>query len=975
MKIIYYVFSILMITSGTLKAQIQKINFTTADHQTLKVNRISPSASKQLNKISLDGTWQFSTDINSLPANKNIQVPGEWTMQGFDVKKKTFAGYQRTFNIPENWKNTRVKLRFDAVFSEAEIWVNGKKAAGHLGGFTPFEVDINNFIKWDGDNELLVKVKSESTADSLASASVYAAHNLGGIPRKVYLMSIAPVNFAYADVKTLFDKNYEDASLSTDVIIANEQEKKTGSLTVMAQLFKADGTTKVGEKTVNIDKDLGKGELFQQNISFDVVKPSKWDPEHPNLYVIKLSIRQGDKLEDVVIKSIGFRQVEVRGNQVFVNNKPIKLRGVCHHEVMPLRGRSVNDNMWEKDVKLFIEGNVNYIRTSHYPPAEELIDACNRLGMFLEVEAPFCWAHNTPVNTGAEIAPTLLVDQTIDMITYFRSNPSVIIWSVGNESLKYKEYFKETARLVKIYDPTRPRNFSQWGPDADEGDLEITNHHYPGPTGPAKYTNYKRPIVFDEYVHLNAYNRQELVTDPGVRDAWGIGFAAMWEDMYKTEAVLGGAIWAGIDDTFFLPNGKTVGYGTWGPVDGWRREKPEYWHMKKAYSPVKIKLISNWNNGKVGLEMENRLLFSNLNECRIEWSIAGESGRILTDLKRNGKTTTSIAIGKPPLASDQLMVKVYDPRGVLIDIYQFSVVPTIDRIQPAPKTAGQLWSYTKNGNRLIAKNGNLSVHFNLISGDIEQVSKNKASIWTEGPRLMVLPLNGEGNGVQMVGDGKKIEAFTDVCKNRIVKGIKLDQGKNEFCVNINDSYIEAEGTTNYRFLANGTVRIEYKYTLKENINPRQWGLVFGLPLHFQEMTWTRNALWNYYPADHIGRITGKAKLMSDNKISGPAGPSVLPATSWSLDRNELGTNDFRSTKMYINNAQLSNGISVFDFLANGTQHIRAWQDGQGIKVLLAAYSNMGSEKFFRDHAEKMDRPLKVGDVIADSVCIKLSQVK
>ncbi|QEC73794.1 hypothetical protein FSB73_21110 [Arachidicoccus ginsenosidivorans] len=555
---------IFLIFGHVVRAQIQKIDYTTTDHETLKINRISPAASSQSDKLSLDGQWLFSENVNKAPCTKDIQVPGEWVMQGFEVAKDAYAGYQKSFMLPKSWKNKRIKLRFDGVYSESEIWLNGQKTASHLGGFTPFEVDVTQFVKWSGNNQLVVKVKCSSLADSLASGSQYAAHPIGGITRKVYLVAIPKINFAYADFKTQFDKDYQNATLSADIIIANEQKASEKDLSVRMELFMADGKTKVMAKSANIQAGIEKGGLLQQNISFEVQKPEKWDPEHPNLYMVKLSIMDGDKLADVIYKRIGFRQIEVRGNQVFVNDRPIKLRGVCHHETMPLRGRSVNDNMWEKDVELFREANVNYMRTSHYPPPEELIDACNRLGMFLEVEAPFCWAHNTPVPLGTPLYHTLLVDQTLDMVNYFRSNPSVLIWSVGNESEKYKEYFKETAKLVKAFDPTRPRNFSQWGPAADDGDLEITNYHYPGPEGPEKFKNSKRPIVFDEYVHLNAYNRQELVTDPGVRDAWGIGFKSMWESMYRTPAILGGAIWAGIDDSFFLPDGKAVGYGTWG---------------------------------------------------------------------------------------------------------------------------------------------------------------------------------------------------------------------------------------------------------------------------------------------------------------------------------------------------------------------------------------------------------------------------
>lgn len=966
MKFFYSLLALITLT-GTVRAQIQQLNFATANKESIKINRISPAASKQPNKISLDGTWQFSTDINHKPASEPIAVPGEWVMQGFDVKKNALTGYQKNFTLPDTWKNKRVKLRFDAVYSEAEIWINGKKAASHLGGFTPFEVDVNAFVKWNDNNTLLVKVRSETMADSLSSASQYAVHNLGGISRKVYLMALAPVNFAYADAKTLFDDKYENATLSTDVIVANEHTEKINNGIIKAELFKADGTTKVGEKTVSFEKELAKGEFMQQNISFNVQSPLKWDPEHPNLYVLKLSILHGNSLADVITKNIGFRQVEVRKNQVFVNNKPIKLRGVCRHEVMPLRGRSLDNNMWEKDVKLFIAGNVNYIRTSHYPPAEELIDACNRLGMFLEVEAPFCWAHRTPLTLGTEMAHTLLVDQTMDMITYFRSNPSVIIWSLGNESLKYKEYFKATGKLVKQFDPTRLRNFSEWGPEADEGDLEITNHHYPGPVGPGKYKDYKRPVVFDEYVHLNAYNRRELVTDPGVRDAWGIGFASMWENMYQTNAVLGGAIWAGIDDTFFLPNGKTVGYGTWGPIDGWRREKPEFWHMRKAYSPVKIQLASNWNNGRVTVILENRLLFSNLNECKIEWQAAGEKGFITANLTRNNKTTATINMRNKPNPGEKMVIKVYDPRGIWVDSYQFVVAPIVEQLATTKKQPAHVWKYLQNENILTATAGGISIKTDLTSGEVQQVTKNGKPVWSSSAKLMVLPLTGEGNGVQMVGDTNKIVPFNEVAKNRIVSAIKLHKDKNSFYFSVKDSYNEAAGTINYRFFSNGAVDIDYQYILKEDINPRQWGLVFSLPQSFQELSWNRNGMWDDYPADHIGRTSGIAQLITATKISGPAGPSAMPSTPWRLDRNELGSNDFRSTKMNINHAKLSNGTHSFAITSNGLQHIRAWQNGKQINALVAGYSNMGTEQFFRDHAAKMDKPLKTGDTISDTI--------
>jgi len=966
------VFACLLFFGNSAEAQIQKIAFPIAAGKSIEIARLSPVPSDENFRLSLNGEWLFSENIEKGPCNKSIQVPGEWVMQGFEVDKDKTAGYLRKISIPSAWKNKRIKLRFDGVYSDSEIWVNGKKTGSHLGGFTPFEIDITSFVKWSGDNELLVKVKSDSKADSLASASQYAVHTLGGITRKAYLLALEDVNVAYAAIKTTFDQKFENAVLTTDVIIANEKSNSSASLILDAELFKTDGKEeKIASKSITLNKAIESGKFLHQTLSFDVIKPQKWDPEHPYLYRLKLKLKEGNLIKTVVIKSIGFRQVEVKGNRVLVNDTPIKLRGVNHHETMPLRGRSVNDDQWEKDVRIFRAGNVNYIRTSHYPPPEELVEACDKLGMFLEVEAPFCWAENTSVPN--ELSDELLVNQTLDMVSFFRSNPSVIIWSMGNESGKYNEYFKKTAELVKQFDPTRPRNFSQYGPDADGGDLEITNHHYPGPGGPDTYKNYKRPIVFDEYVHLNAYNRLELVTDPGVRDAWGIGFEAMWEKMQRTDAVLGGAIWAGIDDSFFLPNGKTVGYGTWGPVDGWRREKPEYWHMKKIYSPVKIKLTGNWDNGKVDLMIQNRLLFSNLNECKIEWSIANEKGNLKEDLKPGGSSKLSLTVKNRPSSSDKLTIKVFDPRNVLIDIYQFDIVPTVVQSNGENKDDGQAWSYQQESNSLVGKSKELEIRLNLSNGNLEQIKKDGKSVIVSNAQLMILPLTGEGRGVQMTGEKQQFDPFTDVCKNRVIKNVKFSKMKSQLTVSISDEYEEATGTINYHYFASGKVAVDYKYTLKKDINPRQWGMVFGIPESYNELNWNRKGLWNYYPEDHIGRLEGKAKLLSDAEVSGAAGPSHKPNNPWSTDRNDMGTNDFRSTKMNIKEASLNDGAVSLKIESDGSQHIRSWHDAQTIQVLIAGYSNMGTERFFRAHAEKMDKPLKVGDTIQDSISLKIGR--
>jgi beta-galactosidase/beta-glucuronidase len=943
----------------------------------IKIPRLSPLPQNKNLIYDLNGKWQFNTAPTSdFISNKNIvknwksiEVPGEWVMQGNEVKSNCWAGYARTFQIPSDWNNKAVKLRCDAVYSECEVFINGEKAGGHLGGFTAFELDVTKLIKAGKENYITLKVKSESIADSLSSASQYAVHPLGGISRKIFLVALPKINGALFHYTTTFDKEYKDASINTVVEIANESKNPVQNIRLRYQLYSIPENKLIAQREENVDETVNAGFTISKEVTLNVSHPKKWDPEHPNLYSLKLEIINNKQVVETLNRKVGFRQIEVRGNQIFVNNHPIKLRGVCRHEVMPLRGRSLSQGQWEKDVLLFRAANVNYIRTSHYPPAPEFIEACDQLGMFVEVEAPFCWAEGTSVPESRRYEA--LIQPEVEMVNTFRSDPAVLIWSIGNESGKFKEYFSEVAGYIKKTDPSRPRNFSQYGPDGDERTLEIANHHYPGPTGPDVYANYPRPITFDEYCHLNAYNRLELYTDPGVRDAWGIGFSRMWERMQKVPCILGGAIWAGIDDSFFLPNGKTVGYGTWGPLDGWRRMKPEYWHVKKTYSPVKVLQTSDYNpsDKTIRFTIENRFLFSNLSESTFRWRCGKEAGVIHPQCETGKAIAISIQLKSRPSMGDELYLEVKDPRGVVIDQYQFRVLLQIN----ITKLTNVVSSPTieENEQTITVKSENITLLFNKKNGTLSTIRTNKGLTQIAIPQLMILPLNGEGNGTQMTGENNHFKGFTACAKNQLFVKTDVKKSSEKITVTIFDSYDEAFGSTSYTLNQSGILTVHYAYELKTNINPRQWGLVFTLPSTFNRLSWKRNGLWNYYPEDHIGRLNGTASASNATKITGPAGPDKQPDYSWSQDRNELGTNDFRSTKMNINSATLSSENGRFEIQSNGKQHVRSWIENDKTKILVAGYSNMGAERFFRPHAQLIDTPLKTGDTISDTITISL----
>lgn len=939
------------------------------------IPRLSPLPVKQeIQHFSLNGVWQFSAtpedrfwDNQHIGQWDNLEVPGQWVMQGFEVEKGKTAGYFRTFFVPAAWKDQRVKLRCNGVYSESTIYINGNVAGYHMGGFTAFELDITSFVVIGEENRIAISVISESLADSTSNASRYAVHPLGGVTRDIYLFALPDVNLSSFHASTTFDETYTNAVLTAEVEITNESDMLRNAFLQFTLTDASGKEVKLARSKVEIP-DLKGNESRSVKITFDILKPEQWNSEHPYLYDFTCQLKANDHILHTTGRRIGFRQIEVKGNELFINNKPVKLRGVCRHEVMPLRGRSVTGDMWEKDVELFKKGNVNYIRTSHYPPDEALLEACDELGMFVEVEAPFCWAHETLVPKNKHYA--VLVNQHLEMVNRDRSHPSVIIWSLGNESNLYTEYFKKSGEVIKEIDPGRPRIFSQWGPDADNNELEIGNHHYPGPDGPDKYRSSKRPVIFDEFCHLNAYNRFELAADPGLRTMWGKLLDDMWNKMYNSQGVLGGALWAGIDDTFILPGGRTVGYGTWGPIDGWRREKPEYWEMKKAFSPVRVSLKQNMDSdGDLHFSVENRFNFTNLSSCSISWKISDHKGK--TDMHIEPRTKGEFKVNVPLELrnSRNILFTIEDSQGICVDEYDFQLLPEL--MVDKEKSAGRKLSITETEQDYIISSSDVSIRVCKRNG-LADISKKDRTFVKNAPSLMILPLNGSGDGIQMTGKSQDYEPYNPVCEDWVCNLIRVEKGKDKISVIAEGEYKEAAGKFVYTLTVEEELLISYDFILKEEISPRQTGLVFNLPGTLRTLSWKRKGYWNIYPQEHIGALTGTANAINSNlPVSGIAGPEKEPTINWSYDQTKNGSNMFRSTKENFYYVTLASSEQSFTAFSDGTQHARAWIDNDDIKLLVADYNNPGAEGFLSSHSGKYYRPLRIGDVVRGTVKIRI----
>jgi beta-galactosidase len=916
------------------------------------IQRVSPLpetvTSVVHSRISLNGKWGFQ--VLGHVAKHSINVPGEWEMQGFIVNEGETALYSLKLDIPADWKDQRIKIRFDGVSSHAMVKVNNIKVGEHEGSFVPFEVDITSALK-SGDNILQVEVQALTISDHLACTSQYAVHTVGGVLRKVVLFAVPQTNIASNVMTTVFDPQFKNATLKVKSQIANESASAT---TAQLQYTLTDAAGKVIlEKMSAAGRNIAPNDMRNINTGINVKQPEQWNPEHPYLYHLKSVLLVDGKIVQSITQNVGFRQVEVKGNQLFVNGKSVKLHGVNRHSIYPLTGRSVDPGLDREDAELFRDANCNYIRTSHYPPSEEFLNAADELGLFVESEASLCWINHgaSPIwkkwNYKDERFLPYMVKADVENVLAGRNHPSIIIWSLGNESM-WSPLWEKVLAVVKQLDPSRPTTFHDqcWGGfNNAHSKADIAVYHYPGLNGPAACDTMKRPVLFGEYAHISCYSRRELLTDPGVRSSYGKPLETMYDSMYYHKGCLGGAIWAGIDDIFHMPDGRIVGYGPWGVIDAWRRPKPEYFGVKKAYSPIKITNISWPTTGKPYIELvvENRYDFTSLKDIAVKAVLNGVTQIVKSNILPRSRGVIRIS------ATDvkTLELTFQDPRGFIADAEKYEAEAYL------AEKANQHTeiSYTENDAAYFVKQGDIDYTISKTTGIITSARKGDVEVLKQGPVFTMVPMNEEDGGKPNVA-GETYQNNIYPLKNYplytlFAGNMSAEKTNDGLKFSMDITYTDCKGKQSYLFTNDGklTTAYEVAYT-KANISPYQYGLMLQLPRSFDQLSWKRKAEFTDYPANDIARPEGTAALNSKH-TDGVEIWGKVPGNNWKDDANDLGSNDFRSTKRYVQKASLKdNNGDMITVLSDASQASRSWLQDERINWLIADYCNNGSEPFY-----------------------------
>jgi beta-galactosidase len=857
--------------------------------------------------ISLNGTWKFSmnppenffNDRTSTESWRDIVVPGECAMQGFAIRHNTPVAYKRSAWIPQDWAGRRIKIRFEGVYSYARVWVNGVYIRDHSGGFTPWECDITGVVK--PGNSAVMTVEVTDKDNEISYASGYAKHQIGGILRNVSLIAL-PNNFPESiAINTSFDSRYSDAELKID--IRSDMRERSW---ISFRLYDSKGVVvTMSDKKFPLVDTL-------TSISIPVKKPEKWDSEHPVLYTLIASVFDKRIVTASKKMKIGFREVKVNGNELLVNGQKVKLRGACHHDIHPLLGRMSTPEYDELDVQLAKEANMNFIRTSHYPPSESFLKFCDEYGLYVEDETAVCFVdtHRGGIYKSLKQSEPGFIPQVLsqvgEMVTNHINHPSVIIWSLGNEST-YNESFKECYEYIRKLDPSRPVMFSYPGsvPDSIRC-YDIISLHYPSINGDLeqwgikvkKFNSDKIPALFDEWAHVPCYDKPELTEDRNVRNFWGRSLDSMWTNVFESHGGLGGAIWGMIDETFMLPDtmsgynkwwgiqeeshgvrmyeGPTVGYGEWGIIDTWRRKKPEFWNTRKAYSPVKI-LIDEITNFRPGSPIEipvfNRFNHTNLREITTKWRYRNKE---LIALNHNIEPFEKGVIkltSSDWKEGEYVNIRFYINGTSLVDEYNLRLGKRIVTLPVCEK--GNISVVETGDEKARIEGTGFSAVLNKKTGMIEDLVTNNDTLIFSGPWLHFrFPAMSHWSVVP----------FAEI-KNSW-KTEKVSYEIKEGCLNIASSgyYEKIKLELNIIISGNGTMIFACNISgIPDNSQIEELGLKFLTGNDFDSLKWDSKSYWNAYPKIHLGMPAGQISLKNANRTT----YRMKPPETWEYDNRSF----------------------------------------------------------------------------------------
>ncbi len=627
------------------------VDFYKTSYSTQNWDNIKVPGSWNMQGVQKDGSLKYGVPIyvNQWVIFKYNIAVDDWRLGVMREPPKNYTtykyrnevgSYKRTFTIPNHWDGREVFVSFDGVDSFFYLWINGQYVGFSKNSRDAARFDISPYVH-AGKNDIAVEVYRSSDGSFLEAQDMF---RLPGIFRSVAVYATPKVHIQNLVVKPTF-KNGKGA-LNIVTTVENLNKKAAKNYNISYQLYEnklfGDENKLVSTMLASQSMNLKSGSCMSVNNDFEFNNIKPWTPEEPNVYVLVAVLKdKKNKVAEVVSVQTGFRTVEIKdtpasedefnmaGRYFYINDQPLKLKGVNRHDTNPTTGHAISREQMFQEIMMMKRANINHVRTSHYPNDPYFYYLCNKYGIVLEGEANI-ESHEYFYGKESLSHPKewrkAHVARVMEMVQSFINEPSIAIWSLGNEAGPGKN-FVTAYQALKSVDQTRPVQYERNNDIVDMGSNQYPSIDWVRTAVKGKM-NIKYPFHISEYAH-------------SMGNAVG-NLQDYWDAIESSNYFMGGAIWDWIDQSMYNYTKDGQRYLAYGgdfgdtPNDGQfvmngiifgdMKPKPQYFEVKKVYQNVGI----SWANQQDGtLDIFNKNYYTDdLTDYEVHWSLSADGIRV-----------------------------------------------------------------------------------------------------------------------------------------------------------------------------------------------------------------------------------------------------------------------------------------------------------------------------------------------------------
>lgn len=851
------------------------------------------------------GPWKKGTP-NQIAGTSDwtlMPVPGNWEFNGYGIPMYINTGfgfpknppfinrddsptgaYRRQFDIPQNWDGRRVFLHFEGGTNSMYVWVNGKKVGYTENAKSPAEFDITPYIR-PGKNLLACEVHKFSDGTYLEDQDMW---RLGGINRNVYLYSTAQTRildfFSHADL----DANYKNGLFSTDVKIKNYSDAAAEQTVEVSVLDKA------GKKVFAQSKKISVASGAIDSLWFEgtVKSPLQWTAETPNLYnmIITLKDDKGNIVE-ATSHRIGFRKIEIKDGQVFINGKKVYFKGVNLHEFNTNTGQVVDSTVMLRNIQLFKELNINAVRTSHYPQQPLWYNLCDEYGIYL-VDETNLESHglgygpdnvsNFPEWQAAHL------DRVKRLIERDKNHASVIFWSLGNEASNGKAFFT-MYDWAKARDKSRPVQYEQANRDRNTDILCPMYPSWESMLNDAK-KDLGRPFIMCEYAHAMGNSMGNF------QDYWDLmrtsknmqgGFIWEWYNHgYKTKDEQGREYWAYGGDLQGYNKPNDGNFCMDGLISPDQQYLPHTHIVKKVYQNILFE-AKDVNNGVITVINDFRFIPVTPKDYNFKWVLlkngeAAATGNFDVTIAADSRKDVKLDLPKvnaAPGTEYYLQVYAYTkndtrflPAGFESAKGEFALSGNNYFVQAGDN--GSAVEKKEDGDRLTLSANGISYEFYKNWRGLASINSSIRWLFGKLPKVNFwrAPTDNDfGSGEQY---HLRLWDAASQAQNISFKGVEEKDGKVTLNYLVKPVGIEAEVNVAYTVNRDGSLTVGANYkALSDNLpEMMRFGMNMELDRYYDNFTWYGRGPWENY----VDRNTDAFMGTWNGKVEDQAFPYFRP---------------------------------------------------------------------------------------------------